>query len=304
MYSRWFSVTVVLFWLVTMSWLVGQKVLPSLMVGTPPTYQSIVEDHAALAQPVSWTIALNDKPLGTAESWAKELDNGVTEFHSRVRLDELPLAELTPGWVKSLLRVMDGSQELEDLTVQVDVESDLEIDPLGRPIGFNSVATFGGQASSLKAVLQGVVEGRRVKLKVKSGEFVYNTDAFLPTDSLMSDALSPQTRLPDLKVGQSWTVPVYSPLRPTDSLEVLHAKVERREPIVWRNRVVPAYLIVLRSDPGSELSNAQAAKAKVWVDLDGNVLRQELMLLASRLTFERSSEVGVDAPNTARRPWD
>jgi hypothetical protein len=50
---------------------------------------------------------------------------------------------------------------------------------------------------------------------------------------------------------------------------------------------VPALLVVFRGDPGAELTNGQAARARAWVGPDGTVLKQELLLLQARLTFER-----------------
>ncbi|HEV3003252.1 MAG TPA: hypothetical protein VGX78_02280 [Pirellulales bacterium] len=314
MYSRWFSVCVFLFWMVSMGWLIQQKILPPLVVGDPPTYRSILSDHRTLDEPVGWTISLNDEPLGWATSRAGLLDNGVTEFKSKVRLARLPVAEITPVWLKPLLRMLGSERELSALDLSVIANGTLDIDPLGRPIGFNSTATFGDWQGALahprdfgrtgaekentgrdsesafrfQVVMQGTVDGNQLKLKVRSGDFVYNTSTYLASDALMTDALSPQARLPHLKVGQSWTVPVYSPLRPpTSPMEVLHAKVERHDTIVWRSHAVPALLVVFRGDPGAELTNGQAARARAWVGPDGTVLKQELLLLQARLTFER-----------------
>jgi hypothetical protein len=307
MYSRWFSVGVVLFWMASMGWLIQQKILPPLVVGDPPTYRSILADHRTLDEPVGWSIRLNEEPLGWATSRAGLLDNGVTQFKSKVRLTRLPISEITPSWLKPILRMLGSENELSALDLAVAATGTLDIDPLGRPIGFNSTATFGDQPDSgrigvkrdvtqrvaagtlrFQVVMQGTVEGNQLKLKVRSGDFVYNTSTFLAADALMTDALSPQARLPHLKVGQSWTVPVYSPLRPpTSPMEVLHATVERQEPIEWRSRVLPAMLVVFRGDPGAELTSGQAARARAWVGPDGMVLKQELVLLQARLTFER-----------------
>ncbi|HQU45517.1 MAG TPA: hypothetical protein PK867_22070 [Pirellulales bacterium] len=302
MYSRWFNVVVVGFWLLTMSWLVGVKILPSLAVGDPPTYRTILADRKNRETPVSWTISLNDVPIGWAEARNRMLDNGVTEMRSHVRIRRLPLAEITPGWMNSLLKLLAGSREWSELELAVDAQSSLEIDPLGRPIGFYSRALLGDEGSlpddsrldsqivpgTVQVTIQGVVDGTQLKLKVRTGQLVYNTTAYLPPNALMSDALSPQGRLPDLKVGQSWTMPVYSPLRsPTAPMEMLSAKVERRELILWREQMVDALVVVFRSDPGAELSSNQTAKAKAWVRADGTVLKQEITLMSSRLTFER-----------------
>jgi hypothetical protein len=302
MYSRWFNMAVVGFWLLTMGWLVRAKILPSLVVGDPPTYRTILADREARDTPVTWAISLNDAPLGWAEARNRILDNGVTEMRSHVRISHLPLAEITPAWMKSVLSLLAGSREFSELELSVDVQSSLEIDPLGRPIGFYSRALLGDEGmlpedtkldalvvpGMVKVTMQGMVEGSQLKLKVRTGHAVYNTTAYLPPNALMSDALSPPGRLPDLKVGQSWTTPVYSPLRPpTAPVEVLQATVERQEHILWQEHLVNAYVVVFRSDPGAELSSNQAARAKAWVRSDGTVLKQEVTLMANRLTFER-----------------
>ncbi len=222
---------------------VPAQVLPPLVVGDPPTYRRILADREEADKPAGWQISLDNESLGWATSRPYLLDNGVTEFRSRVHLKRLPLEEITPGWMKSLLRMVD-SRELSQVSMSVDVEGAMEIDPLGRPIGFNSKAMFGDDTARrdeqgfllpgevdprYSITIQGTVEGQQLKLKVRSGEFVYNTSTYLSPDALMSDALTPQARLPELKVGQSWTVPIYSPLRPpTNPVEVLHAEVERR----------------------------------------------------------------------------
>lgn len=302
MYSRWFSIAVILFWIATMGWLFQRKILPPLVVGDPPSYRTILADRQQAEKPAGWTIYLDQQPLGWATNHPRQLDNGVTEFRSRIHLKRLPLEEITPGWMKSLLRMVD-SQELGQLNLNVDIDGSLEIDPLGRPIGFNSKAMFGqnaarrdeqghllpGETDSRYAInIQGVVEGRQLKLKVRSGDFVYNTSTYLSPDALMSDAMLPQSRLPNLKVGQTWTAPIYSPLRPpTSPVEILHARVERRDLIPWQDQVIPAFLIVFRSDPGSEMTNNREARAKAWVDLDGDVIKQEVYLLSAHLIFER-----------------
>ncbi|HWB09505.1 MAG TPA: hypothetical protein VG826_09785 [Pirellulales bacterium] len=302
MSSRWFNVAVVGFWLLTMSWLVREKILPSLVVGDPPTYRTILADRESRETPVSWSISLNDSPLGWAEARNRVLDNGVTEMTSHVHLARLPLSEVAPGWMNSLMKLLASSREWSELQLAVDAQSSLEIDPLGRLMGFYSRALLGSETSlpddlrlegptppgAVQITIQGVVEGAQLKLKARTGQLVYNTAAYLPPNALMGDALSPQGRLPDLKVGQSWTMPVYSPLRPpTAPVEVLHATVDRREPILWRDEVVATFVVVYRSDPGTELSNNQVARAKAWVRDDGMVLKQEITLMASRLTFER-----------------
>ncbi|MEX2118116.1 MAG: hypothetical protein WD847_00790 [Pirellulales bacterium] len=309
MLSRWYSISVLVFWIATMSWLIQRKVLPPLIVGEPPTYRTILADTRSAAA-VGWTISMEDQPLGVATSTLRRLDDGSSQIHSQMRLTRLPLAELTPGWMKSLLRLLDVDARLTDRTLALDADSRLEIDPLGRPVAFNSKATFTEQrprqslhddaVSGFDVVMQGVVDGRYMKVKLRSGDFFYNSDVFLPTNALMSDVFSPQSQLPGLRVGQTWTVPVYSPLGPPGSpMEILQATVERDEPLVWNGQVVSTRLVVFRGNPGSGLTSDQAPKARAWVDRDGNVLRQELVLLSARLSFERMPDDQVP-PRAAR----
>lgn len=313
MYSRWSNVAVVVFWLITMGWLVEEKILPSLSVGEPPTYRTILSEEPAQHEPVSWNVFLNGRFLGRAELSRRTLDQGVAELRSQVRLEGLPLAEIAPGWMNSLMRLASGSREWSQLVLTVESDSRLEIDPLGRPIGFYS-KTWLGESDSWPAPglrdgptppgvvqisLQGTVDGQQLKLKVRSGHFIYNTSAYLPADALMSDAFSPQARLPNLKVGQSWTVPLYSPLHPpTAPIEILRATVVRREPISWGGQVVPTYLVDFRSNPGGGMTGNQASRAKAWVGADGMVLKQEITLMSARLTFERIGQRDQSSPST------
>lgn len=311
MYSRWSNVAVVVFWLITMGWLVEDKILPSLSVGEPPTYRSILSEEPAHQEPVFWNVFLNGRPLGRAELSRRTLDQGVAELRSQVRLDGLPLAEITPGWMNSLMRLASGSREWAQLVLTVESDSRLEIDPLGRPMGFYSRTWLGERdswpASGLRGMtspsgilqitLQGTVEGQQLKLKVRSGHLIYNTSAYLPADALISDAFSPQARLPNLKVGQSWAVPLYSPLHPpTAPMELMRATVVRREPISWGGQVVPTYLVDFSADPGGGMTGNQASRAKAWVGADGLVLKQEMTLLSARLTFERVGQVDQSSP--------
>lgn len=299
MSSRPFNALVAIFWVATTSWLLREKILPPLLIGEPPSYRTILQEPTALGVPVSWKMYLDDEPLGWATSTTTRQPDGVTEIRSRVHVARLPLAELTPSWLKSIISSLEDAPDLAELTLAVDAVGSLDIDPLGRPIGFFSTATIGERQAprrdeeivdgpGFKVSVRGTIEGNELKLTAKSGDFVYTTTMYLAADALLGDALSPQVRLPDLRVGQSWTMPVYSPLRPpTSPLEILQATVERQEKIRWNESLVPAMVVVFRGVPGSGLTNGQQVRARAWVGPDGNVLEHEIRLLSSRLSFER-----------------
>jgi hypothetical protein len=85
--------------------------------------------------------------------------------------------------------------------------------------------------------------------------------------------------------------------------------VERKDPIFWHDQIVPALLVVYRGDPGLGLSSNQSARSQAWVDYHGEVIKQEVWLLSSRLLFVRAdperepfSEFMPDISRSLRAP--
>ena len=62
MYPRWFNVAVVALWLATISWLIATKVVPSLLIGEPPNYATILSAQE-VDPPIGWTIDWDDRRL-------------------------------------------------------------------------------------------------------------------------------------------------------------------------------------------------------------------------------------------------
>jgi hypothetical protein len=284
MQNWWFNVAVVMLWLTTMSWLVTQKVLPPLLIGEPPNYNRIIEAQTQ-TQPVGWYMSFNGRTLGWALSETKRQPSGLTEIHGRVHFVGLPLEEMMLGWVRAFTRLIERPIG----ALQMDAQSILIIDSLGSVVRFDSAVHL----TPLNEVLcvHGTVEGRQLQLTIRTGGATITKEAFLPSDALLSDALSPQVQLPGLRAGQSWTVPVYSPLWPaTSPLEIIHARVENLEPIFWNDGLEECWLVVYRRDSGSGTGTSQEPCGRVWVRRDGTVLRQQVSLFDSIITFDRLSD--------------
>ena len=279
--SRWFNLAVVLLWLATMTWLLKEKVLPPLWIGEPPSYRTILAARRT-EPPVGWRLALDGRPIGWALSSTKPLPNRLTEIRSRVHFDELPLAELAPGWIGTFLSLT----KYRRAKLQMDTTSKLLIDPLGRLSRFDSSVRIEGVKHVVR--IEGNIEDADLRLSVRAGELTYEeTVRSISSDALLGDSFSPQTRLPGLREGQTWTVPTFSPLGRLDSpVEILHATVERIEPAVPGGAT---WLVVYRSDPGIGLGVGKRPQGKLWVRRDGTVLRQEVMIFNSRMTFLRMS---------------
>ncbi len=280
MENRWLNSVVVLFWMATMTWLVVAKVLPPLRRGEPPNYRSMYTESPREIPPVAWEMSLEGKPLGWAVSQLIHIQTGVTEVRGRIHFERIPWEELSPAWMRFLIRSADSIKDL-----QMDVDNRMQIDSLGHMTEFRSTLRVPGVRDAI--TIRGEVNATRLTITVE-GDPLYKMSTYLPADALVSDELSPQTRLIGLRVDQEWTVPVFSPLRPSnDPIEILNAKVENRAPMVWGDETVSTYHVVYRSDSGSALSSTREPRASLWVDENGNVLKQESTVLGSKLVFSR-----------------
>jgi hypothetical protein len=284
---RAFNFGVVVFWLATMTWLVIVKVLPPLQVGEPPNYRSVYTAQSTREpQHVAWQMLWNDKRMGWATTSILQRHGGVTEVRSFVHFRRVPVEELAPPWLRAPLR-----SAVESIgTLSMDAGSRMDIDPIGRLSYISSRMGVVGHNAEIH--IQGKVRGTTIKGTVRAGSQVLPFERYLPPNALMGDELSPQARIPGLRVGQEWTVPVYSPLRFTENrnpVEVLHAKVDGYESIPEGDKSVLALTVIYRSDSGSILGGGQTPRGKLWVAEDGTVLRQTAYLFGSQLTFERAS---------------
>jgi hypothetical protein len=282
--QRGLNAVIALAWLSTMTWLVVAKVLPPLERGEPPNLQSLYNDLDPAEAPVRWDLLWNDRPIGWATSQAVRPFPNMLEIRSHVHFSRLPLEDMAPVWMRSVLQ--SAGTSLDHL--RMDALNRFEIDSLGRLTSFRSSIHIDRVPAAI--VVEGAIEGTHLKLRIDAGSMPYSPPEIdLPQDALLSDELSPQTRLPGLHLGQTWTMPVYNPLHPDSPVDMLQAMVEGTEQIAYDGGGVNTLLVVYRSDPGSESGSDRTPRAKLWVDSTGLVLRQETWLFGSRLTFARLS---------------
>ena len=281
MYGRWFNLAVIVLWLATMTWLVKEKVLPPLWIGEPPSQRQILEARQN-EPPVAWRLQWNHRPMGWALSTTESLPDRSTQIRSRVHFDDLPVGDMTPGWLRGLFRLLDESRA----KMETDTRSVLSVDPEGRLRRIRSTVEFKpiGEAISM----EGTVEQSDLRLSVRSRELSYQTSIPIDPNTLLGDSLSPQTQLPGLREGQTWNVEVCSPLHyPNRPLEILQAKVQGVENLRWNERDVPTWLVEYHGNSGFELGRDRKPRGRLWVDLDGTVLKQEMALFDSTMTFVR-----------------
>jgi hypothetical protein len=115
----------------------------------------------------------------------------------------------------------------------------------------------------------------------------YRTQMVLPSEAMVSGALSPQSRLAGLYVGQTWNLPVYRPFPPNQSLQQVQAKVESEELFTWQGEAVRAFQVVFRDEAGSGISVGREPIGRMWVRADGTVLEQETKIANLQFRFVR-----------------
>jgi len=289
--SRWFNAAVILMWLCSMSWLLLTKVLPPFRVGDPPSYQSVLLKEHNLP-PVCWLIRWRDEPIGWAASRVLRKSDKMIAIEGQVFLERLPLEEMAPGWLGNMLKPL-----MRQNATATSAITRMDIDPLGRLVGFETKLALDRVEDAIR--ISGQVDGNKLQMTVaQSGDYIYrDQDRYLPTGALLGDQLMPQAMLPGLRLGQTWTVPVYNPFRsPKNAIEILQAEVESKSSIYWNGETTPALVVVYRSDPGASLASHREARSRMWVREDGLVMKHEMVFFNSPLMFVRlPDELGAEA---------
>lgn len=279
MHRPWLAPIIIVFWLLTTSWLVVAKIVPSLLPGSPPGYQALYAANNRLI-PVAWTVLWKDRPLGWAVTESHRATDGSVTVQTVLHFDRIPLEEILPAWTRPLV----GQSLARVPALDVEAHGTLFIDARGQLRAFRSTVDLPGDAD--RVVLAGAVEDGNVRITVQAGELSYETSRYLPAHIMINDELSPQATMVGLCPGKRWTVPVYNPLRADVALQMLHAEVVGEDTLFWEDRLTRVDLVVYRDDP----SGHHEPKSRIWVDRTGRVLKQESAMLGASLGFLRRTD--------------
>lgn len=270
--NRLFVAIVVVLWLITMSWLVVVKILPPLDQGVPPSYRGLRAGAESC-----WRIYWNDRALGWAVNRVEEASHGTKEIHARVLLDRVPLADLAPSLIASLVRDVGE--------ISLDAKSRVELDTLGSLSGFE--VTLG--INDVRVVsMTGRVEKSELRLRIRAGEFTHKEHRYFPQDARLGGELTPDGRMPGMYVGRKWKMQVFSPFRPpTDPMELVEAEVVASELIQYNGGTVTARRIEFRRLQSAGVASGNDVRGVLWVAEDGTVLRQTVSIFDAKVRFER-----------------
>ena len=279
--NRVFVSAVVVLWLSSMTWLVTERVLPSMAGGEPPAIEKF-----KTGETVAWNVSWSNRHVGQAASLRVPGADGTVEIHNRIALEDVPIAELAPTWMRIAVPSL-GNMSLI-------VASRVEFDSLGNFSSFHSKVALNDMPSVLR--ISGRVDDSYLKLKVHSGQIPYEVSLYIPEEGALNEALFPGAELPYMYMGRSWQEEVYSPFRASgDPIEILSAKVVSEEQIQYEGESRRVFRVEYHSMFGSGISEKARLQAVSWVEPAGAILRRDMLVGESRLSFTRIPPGEADA---------
>jgi hypothetical protein len=255
------TLAILAFWLATTGWLVYSDLWPRWQPGQPPPFVIDLADEARNSHGVWWTLIRN----------GREECKVVTSIEYMPADDLFELrTRLTDGKRNSSLPV-----NFRNLSLTVRVNRDgywRSLSATFRP----HLPTAGPETDPLVGV-EGTVEAGRLTLRVQSDDLDFD-HTFPPVavqqHGTLLNPLMPLNRLPDVRPGQRWRVPLVVPLGGTFSLsegpvQFLDAEVQSEpESLEWKQQPVPCHVIAYRGDD---------VHGHTWVSqVDGLVLKQAI----------------------------
>ena len=271
--SRWAQVVIVVFWLLMTGWLVRRDLLPSLGYGEL-TYRSLLAERA-VEEHTYWTMKIDDQPVGSITSTVRPHGDGSYSLVSLAHLRQSFLGDEEP----------DGPTGIR-------ISSDFSINALGKLQRFQ--VRISVEDASLQFGVRGLVQDRQLTVSI-DGLPMFSEPMVLPIEpeALMCDVFSSIDKLPDLRVGKSWSTRTINPFstilspgawlgnsRPT--IEVTRHEVRKTEPIIWNGTMWDCFLVEHRHS---------SMVARTWVRRqDDRVLRQEVPFGGWKITLELDSQ--------------
>ncbi len=284
MHSRWYNAAVVVLWLSTMSWLVVAKVLPQLLIGDRPSNRDVLSAQIA-SPPAGWRIVMGDRRLGWAMTEAVARPDGLTEIHGWVHLKKFPLDKFLPPMLQAVFRLLGKPTDLLRFDV-LDARSTVTLDAMCKLLQLDSRVRLEPLGEAISA--RGMVEGGKLGLTVIYPGTSLTYEIPVPPKALFTDLFSPRSSLTELRDGQSWSDPVYSPLRPDSPVEIVFASVEGSEEKSWGGKTWNAWRVVYRSEPKAGGNDDANIRGIVWVRRrDGRVIQQQVRLSGATIDFDR-----------------
>jgi hypothetical protein len=255
--SRLGILSIVVFWLVSTTWLIVREIVPTFRAGEPPAFLTDVTDEVG-GTTINWRILRKGARVGDGYSHVRRRSDRTFELFSELKFQKLPL--LNTWDIKRIAgryRV-DRDGNLQDLETEV------------------KLAT---EAFEIKAVVKGVVQGGMFTPRIYLDDVEKNLGPFQPqavrvaSHGNILNTMHLLNKIQGLYLGRTWKVPLLDPLgsilpgRKTTT-SILIAEVNE-DNLDWQGQIVPCFRVDYH-EPG------KGATAHTWVRRrDGLVLQQE-----------------------------
>jgi hypothetical protein len=191
---------IILFWLAAMSWLFYREIRPRLWPNEPPRLTFTLEDEAQRAKaPQQWELIWNGVDLGYTESHV-DYDQ---------RDDTFALNSVIKLWTEDRGK---GGRPVVVIELMYRVTRETELREIA--------ATATTRDKALRAEIGGPVQGGmfrpHVRICVPKNALIKNMDEDLDPIRVAErgyvlDPLEPMNRLPDVRPGQHWEMPLSTP---------------------------------------------------------------------------------------------
>lgn len=269
---RGFVVAIVAFWAAMSYVLIQKEIVPRWRAGMAPAYAIEVTDEAGSPQ-VLWHVFHKDKQIGHGTTQIRRQTDRTFEMSQRFRFEEF---EINAFFSSFAIKKLDS-------TYRVTREGELR----GFTVACEATLQHGGKGPSLDLTgeLAGDVKDGFMEPRLKA----FGNPVELGLGKIAVDehgsVLNPMHllhRLPGLREGQRWKVPLLDPLKMFSAKEIfgqklpaftsgptfLEAEVGRDE-LAWNRDKVDCLLVTYREPGKDEI-------ARTWVRrADGLVLAQE-----------------------------
>jgi hypothetical protein len=289
---------VVAFWIAAMTWLAWSKVLPHANNSAVPDQRLVASEALGPPRDVVWNMFWDGRSIGTARmSFAFEED-GISTVQSVVQCRRLPVSEMAEELIGNWA-VFAGIAKLgqKDTFVSFDLSSEMLFDVDGKLSRFRSSVDYAGVGELF--ILRGFQFDDKIDVAVTAGELMTTADGTsqelfrrtfpIPPDAFVIDAFAPSPRLANLRLGQEWTFKTFRPFPPNSPLRTAHAVVDGRDMLAWGDDVETVYVVTF-TETDSGLTSVNKPFSKLWVQDDGTVLKQELLLANLKVEFRRQSD--------------
>jgi hypothetical protein len=276
--SRYVVLSIVAFWLASMSWLFYRDIRPRLGPDNPPPFSIDLADEAHAHQ-VRWTLFRDGKRHGYADTFV----------HYRPEDDTFDVHGVFKLWYA----------EDQKGTADQTIESIYRVTRDGDLRAIRATVTLAILGATVTGELTGRIQGGRFAPHLHVTGPSLNLERELDAVEVTRRAsvlnpLQPVNRLAGVHRGQRWRTPVVDPLANAISVAVQHKPVETKwlQALVLpetqaldmgRDGLVPALVVEYTGED---------IMARTWVrEIDGLVLRQEVTRQGETLALQRDEKL-------------